>query len=122
MSGKVPASSRAKIPRSVSKNEIEKACSLYERFSGHEAKFMGSVELPKQPKVGVCIGSVDGLLYTTVRDNKTEKYIHKFAKSDKPLFIVSPDGKCLYLVGGRYKFTEMGIVDKSDKVNWSKCK
>ncbi|NCA24613.1 MAG: hypothetical protein EBS91_08475, partial [Betaproteobacteria bacterium] len=63
---------------------------------------------------GVAIGEVDGILYSTVRDGVLEKYIHKFRKRDKPLFVVAPDGKALYLVGGNYTFTERGIVDDSD--------
>ena len=66
------------------------------------------------PRVGVAIGEVDGILYSSVRDGVFEKYIHKFRKADKPLFVVSPDGKGLFLVGGNYSFTERGIVDESD--------
>jgi hypothetical protein len=73
------------------------------------------VHIPEIPKVGVAIGDVDGILYTTVRDGVEEKYIHKFHKRDKPLFVVSPDGKSLFLIGGNYTFTERGIVDRSDK-------
>jgi len=54
-------------------------------------------------------------MYSTVRDGVLEKYIHKFHKRDCPLFVVAPDGKSLYLLGGVYNFTERGIVDRSDK-------
>jgi len=67
------------------------------------------------PAVAVAIGEVDGILYSTVRDGKLEKYIHKFHKADRPLFVVSPEGKTLFLLGGNYTFTERGIVDRSDK-------
>lgn len=62
-------------------------------------------------KVGLIIGECDGLLYTTERDGKIEKYIHRFKKSSRPLLVSSYDGSALYIVGGRYKFTERGIVD-----------
>lgn len=116
MSGGVPPSSRARTRGPLSKSaQVRKAANLYERFSGHEAEEAGRVRVPPIPKVGVAIGTMDFVGYTTVRDGVTEKYIHKFAASDKPLFVVSPDGKALYLIGGRYTFTERGIVDKSDK-------
>lgn len=117
MSGRVPPSSRAgKRVKSQSKNAlIRKAVSLYTRFSGHDAEAIGRVNVPPMPDVGVSIGEVDGILYTTRRDGKIEKYIHKFNAKDKPLFVVSPDGRALFLVGGNYRFTERGIVDKSDK-------
>jgi hypothetical protein len=91
---------------------IEKGKSLYTRFSGHDAEIVGKIEVPKFEGVGVAIGEVDGILYTTVRDGKTEKYIHKFHAKSRPLLIVSPDGKQLGLVGGLFTFTERGIVDE----------
>jgi len=117
MSGRVPPSSRAgkSMIRGASASQLKRAADLYERFSGHQAEAIGKIRVPDIPKIGVAIGEIDGVLYTTVRDGVTEKYIHKFHKKDKPLFVVSPDGKCMYLIGGNYTFTERGIVDKSDK-------
>lgn len=116
MSGRVPLSSRAR-GRSIlmsKQSQVRKAAALYERFSGHEAEEMGRIKVPPLPDVGVAIGQMDGVLYTTVRDGVTERYIHEFRKGDEPLFVVSPDGKRLFMIGGRYDFTERGIVDKSD--------
>ena len=110
----VPASSRAGVSRQV-RDQVAQAADLYERFSGHDPEEIGKVRIPAVPKVGVAIGEVDGILYSTVRDGQLEKYIHKFRKSDRPLFVVAPDGKQLFLVGGNYTFTERGIVDASDK-------
>lgn len=97
--------------------QIRAASDLYERFSGHTAEEGAKVKIPAMPKVGVCIGDIDGVLYTTVRDGVTEKYIHKFRAKDRPLFVVSPDGKQLFMVGGNYNFTERGIIDESDTKN-----
>lgn len=110
----VPASSRAGASRRV-RDLVDQAADLYERFSGHDPEEIGRVRVPTIPRVGVAIGEVDGILYSTVRDGKFEKYIHKFHKKDRPLFVVSPDGKQLFLIGGNYTFTERGIVDASDK-------
>ena len=114
MSGGVPKSSRAGRPIK-SGPEILRAQDLYEKFTGHSADEGARVKVPALMRVGVAIGDCDGILYTTVRDGVTEKYIHKFRAKDKPLFVVSPDGKQLALVGGHYTFTERGIVDSSDK-------
>lgn len=123
MSGKVPPSSRSiargasrrVIPRSGGKREqIARAADLFERFTGMDAEEIGSVNVPEIPPVGVAVGTLDGVLYTTVRDGVTEKYIHKFKAKDRPLLVVSPDGKSMFIVGGRYDFTERGIVDASD--------
>ena len=114
MSGGVPPSSRAG-KRRPTRNRIEQAADLYERFSGHEAEEIGTVSVPQMPEVGVAIGEIAFIGYDTVRDGVAEKYIHRFHKADRPLFVVSPDGRMLLLVGGRYRFTERGIVDRHDR-------
>ena len=110
----VPPSSKAGMVRYADADAISRAADLYERFSGHGAEEIGRVRVNPLPRVGVAIGEVDGILYTTTRDGVVEQYIHKFRRRDKPLFVVAPDGKALFLVGGRYTFTERGIVDDSD--------
>ena len=116
MSGRVPPSSRASLlRRKPAAGDVEKAADLYERFSGHDPEEIGTVRVHPLPKVAAVIGECDGVLYTTVRDGKTERYIHEFAAKDKPLLCVSPDGRQILFVGGRYRFTEAGIVDASDK-------
>ena len=90
------------------------AAKLYAEFTGNDAAVLGMVNVPELPKSAACIGTCDGILYTTERDGEIQKYIHKFRSKDKPLFCVAPDGKQLLLVGGAYTFTERGIVDNSD--------
>jgi len=118
MSGKVPPSSRAGKRRGLSPlahEQVQRAARLYERFSGHDTESLEAFTAPPLPKVAVKIGTCDFIGYTTIRDGVREKYIHKFRASDKPFFCVSPDGMQIMLVAGRYKFTERGIVDISDK-------
>lgn len=122
MSGRVPPSSRAgkkpvsTMARDALNIDIRRAGRLFERFTGHDANECYRVNgLPAQPKVVSVIGELDAVLYTTMRDGRVEKYIHKFAATDKPLLCVSPTGRQIILVGGKYRFTERGIVDNSDK-------
>lgn len=61
---------------------------------------------------GLIVGELDGVLYTAVRDNQVEKYIHRFRKRSRPLLAASADGKNLEIVGGRFQFTEAGIEDR----------
>ena len=116
MSGKVPPSSRAGKfkPR---RDNVERAVSLFERFTGHDAVSIGVWKVPDVPDTLAVIGPVDFIGYTTVRDGETEKYIHRFKASDRPLLAIAPDGTQIFLVGGRYIFTERGIVDLSDTKN-----
>lgn len=107
----VPKSSRSDKQRSV-KNQREQAELLYEKFTGHEPGDYVLIDKPVYPDVMSVIGDIDGILYTTVRDGVTEKYIHKFKKNSRPLFCVSPDGLSIHVIGGRYEFGERGIIDK----------
>lgn len=97
----MPASSKAKVSH---------ASHLYEEFTGHEA---GTVEHVKGHgfDVGLNVGKVDGIMYETVRDGVTERYIHKFKKSARPDLAASYDGSQLGLIGGKFTFTDAGIVD-----------
>ena len=76
-----------------------KAKKLFSDFTGMDAGFAHKVHVPEND-VLVVVGDCDGLLYTTVRDGKRERYIHEFKASSRPLLAVSPDGRNLYLVGG----------------------
>lgn len=116
MSGRVPPSSRAGRQRRT-RGAVESAADLYERFTGHDGEVIGRFRVPDMPAALAVIGECDGVLYTTVRDGQTERYIHTFRAKDRPLLCVSPNGTQLFLIGGRYVFTERGIVDLSDLKN-----
>lgn len=98
----VPPSKRVKI---------KEASELYSDFSGHEASHLIKTK-HSFPDVGVYVGELDGVLYTTVRDGKTESYIHKFKDKSRPILATSFDGKKLAVIGGRYQFTNRGIEDR----------
>ncbi len=102
MTNPVPLSKRAKI---------NKAVDLYENFSGHTPEYVDTIKFPV-PDVALKIGQCDGILYTTVRDGKTEKYIHKFKVRSRPLLATNFDGTQLLMIGGSFRFTERGIVDE----------
>ena len=114
MSGRVPPSSRARA-RLLTGSDIERAASMSERFTGHAAEPLGRVMVPPLPRVATVIGELDGVLYSCIRDGRPERYVHEFARPDRPLLAVSPDGRQLIIVGGGYRFTALGIVDDSDK-------
>lgn len=117
MSGGVPPSSRAGRRRLV-RGQLRQAADLYERFSGHDPDVVDVVPIqpiaPDAQIAAVLVGTLDGVLYTTERDGQVEKYIHRFAARDKPALAVSADGRRMFIIGGRYRFTELGIVDDSD--------
>jgi len=96
-------------------NELHAAMNLYRKFSGHKPELIGKTKKPIIPDVGIVIGELDGVAYETVRDGEKQKYFHQFDKKVRPLLISSHDGRCIYILGGEYDFTEDGIVDATDK-------
>jgi len=97
--------------------DVKRAALLRERFTGEDTTPLGVFEVPPLPKAVAVIGECDGILYTTVRDGQKERYIHEFNSKDKPLLCAAPDGRQILLIGGRYVFTDRGIVDLSDTKN-----
>ena len=113
MRGKIASRTgrRNKNPVGPTARQIDNAKGLFKDFRGDEPESAQKVRL-RNPKVGFVVGEMDGVLYTTVRDGKTEKYIHKFRKKSRPLLVSSHDGNSLHIIGGEYEFTERGIVDR----------
>lgn len=101
------------VPASRYASQLGDAVRLYERFTGHEAEELGRVPKPVIPDVLVAIGECDGVLYSTTRDGRLERYIHEFKRKARPLLCVTPDGQMIVLLGGEYDFTERGIVDRT---------
>lgn len=89
---------------------MKKATSLYSEFTGHEVDQIIEVDV-KPITHGLRIGRLDGVIYTTVRDGKTESYIHEFKKKSAPTLISNHSGNQLGLVGGDYTFKDSGIND-----------
>lgn len=87
------------------------AAKRFENFTGHKAEFVDRIKMESYD-TAFLIGDLDGLLYTTVRDGEKESYIHKFKKKSRPQLASSFDGKQLFILGGGYRFTERGIIDK----------
>lgn len=96
--------------KTVSK-KVAQAKKLFTDFSGHE---LDGVEYEIGVPDGLVVfpfGRLDGVMYTTTRDGKKEKYMHQFKVSSAPILCATSDGKQLFIVGGNYKFTNAGIRD-----------
>jgi len=102
---------RVRNPVGATKGQIENAKELFRDFRGDHPERLAKVKI-RVPKVGVVIGHLDGVDYTTMRDGKTERYRHTFKKSSRPTLAASHDGESLHVLGGEYEFTERGIEDR----------
>jgi hypothetical protein len=95
----------------IPKRDLHATVALYESFREKKPKRLNVVRVDI-PTVVACIGYVDAIDYTTTHGKKVVPYRHDFVTGSRPLLCVSPDGKSLLLLGGRFKFTERGIVDR----------
>jgi len=95
----------------VSKADLRAAVELYESFREKTPRRLSVINF-EVPAAVACIGHVEAIDYRTTHGSKLALYNHKFAKGSRPLLCVSADGRCLLLLGGRYRFTERGIVDR----------
>jgi hypothetical protein len=96
------------------KKELQAAAELYESFREKKPKRIGNIKFDL-PKAVAIIGHVDLIGYRTTHGKKVVYYKHDFAEGSRPLFCVSADGRQLLLLGGRFKFTDRGIVDRDAK-------
>lgn len=94
------------------KKAIRAAVKLYEDFREKVPKKLRVVEFDV-PDAVMVIGFVDEIHYTTTHGRKVTSYRHPFQDGSRPLLCASSDGKQLLLLGGRYKFTARGIVDRN---------
>lgn len=98
----------------LSRKVLRMAVDLYTSFRERKPTRLKVVHFDV-PEAVIVIGHVDEICYTTTHGNKPEHYSHEFQSGSRPLLCASHDGKQLLLLGGRYEFTDRGIVDKDAK-------
>lgn len=86
----------------------QQAARLYERFHRVAPDKVVRVEVPADV-AGAHVGWMTAIEYLTPDG---QVYRHPFADQAQPKLIASADGRRLHIVGGRYRFTARGIVDR----------
>lgn len=89
---------------------FRQAAHRYKGFTGRSPGPVRTLTIPAPFKVGVAFGTLVEVVYISERDG--QHYRHTFRKSSRPLVVASSDGKQVQIVGGRFAFTDRGIVDK----------
>jgi hypothetical protein len=108
---KNPARRKDWQPRWVREAEATKADALLESFSGSRAS--KEIRATVRPiTTGLVVGKLSGVMYAADRGDGVHEYCHRFKTSSRPLLIADHDGTQLGIVGGRYQFTDRGIVDR----------
>jgi hypothetical protein len=81
---------------------------LFRRFFGRDARDGEIVDVAtREPETCLVIGELDGVIYR--EETSKEPLIHRFKKTDRPLLLVSSDGRQIYILKGGYRFTERGF-------------
>ncbi|MGH6795929.1 MAG: hypothetical protein ACREDH_12230 [Methylocella sp.] len=111
-----PGTSTMIIPLALknpaSRPALAEASRRFARFTGHKAERVEKMSFPGKPGAGLAVGPLLMLAYSATRDGVRENYMHKFREKSRPTLVSSADGKNLFLLGGKYHFTERGIVDR----------
>ncbi len=90
--------------------QLRAASRRYRGFTGRAPGALTKIPAPEPFKIGVAFGTLVEVVYQSERDGQL--YRHTFRKSSRPLVVASHDGKQVQIVGGRFAFTDRGIVDK----------
>lgn len=94
----------------MTNRNLEKAIKLYENFRLSSPNRIPKITID-HPKSLMVMGYLDYVGYSTTRDGEAQSFQHDFHKGSKPILCVDPDTQKLYLIEGRYRVTERGIVD-----------
>jgi hypothetical protein len=105
-----PAAKRpaAKRTRSMSTGKVAAAAALFESFHDYKPAQVRRVQMPHADT----LVQVGRLLAVAYQRPDGKRYVHKFKPSARPTLAASHDGSGLFVVGGRFRFTERGILDK----------
>ena len=87
---------------------FERAARKFKDFHGREPKRGDIAIVRERGKMALVIGELDGVMYKVKGERKST--LHRFNKNDRPLLLVSFDGRQLYILKGGYGFTERGII------------
>ncbi len=99
------------VRKNPSGDAVTQADDLLYSFSG--ARATKEIRVSAKPiRVGLAVGQLSGVMYEADRGDGPHQYFHKFKKSSRPLLIADNDGSQLGIVGGRFRFTDRGIVDE----------
>jgi len=91
--------------------QLSQAAQMFRRFHGFDPKTVTSVAGERSiPRTLVRLGDLVEVSYRSNKfDRKTRDYVHKFG-TPRPTLCTRPDGRGLFIVGGRFRNTARGIV------------
>lgn len=95
----------------VSRRQLAQAARLFEGFRERDVGRLKTHRV-RVPDVAVAIGKLTAAEYVTTHGAKRVRYRHEFKPHAAPELLVTPDGRQLLILGGKFRFTARGIVDR----------
>ena len=92
--------------------EQRDAINLYTDFREATPRRFVNVEVDI-PSALAIMGTLEFIGYRTTHGKRAVLYRHDFARGSRPHLCAGPHDNQLYIVGGRFRVTERGIVDLS---------
>jgi hypothetical protein len=90
--------------------DLRDSAALYRGFREEPPQRAREVKF-KIPRAVAVMGQVEFIGYMTTHAGKTHLYVHQFATGSRPTFAAGKGKNQAFLVGGRYRVTDRGIVD-----------
>lgn len=91
--------------------QLEEARQLFRSFHERDARGINdivNIAGLKVPTLGLAVGQFFAITYKSVGDGKL--YTHEFSPARRPLIYVNSDGRQIYILEGRYRFTDRGFI------------
>lgn len=95
-----------------SRRDLERAGRLYRSFREDSPREVKRLTVTVPTAVAV-MGYCEFVGYLTTHRGKVALYIHEFAPGSRPLLCAGTGRGQLYLLGGRFKVTGLGITDQT---------
>jgi hypothetical protein len=92
------------------RKDIRSSAKLYEEFREEPPERARRVDF-KVPHAVAVMGQVEFIGYMTTHAGKTHLYVHQFAPGSRPVLGAGKGRNQAFLIGGRYRVTDRGIVD-----------
>lgn len=95
-------------------SRLDEAQEFYRDFHwGEKPKRLTSAKVSPRPRVGVKLGRLDAIVYTTTKGGERATWEHEFGEEGgkRPDLVMDVDNKRLHIVGGSYDVEARGIVD-----------
>jgi hypothetical protein len=96
-------------PPAAMPGELAEARARYRSFHGFAARRTETAALPRPPRVLTALGELRGVIYRSERGQpgRPRDFVHFF--QSPPRLLCDPAGHQLYIQGGRYRVTQLGL-------------